>query len=105
MGVWMNIQQGFGRILKSSAPIAALCLFTALTGCEQPGKVERAMLREISRSCTGRNPCSIRIREFTRFDWDRAFFFNDATNEPDRSGALGTHEEGYAEFEDQPSFP
>ena len=100
----MKIPQGLGRILKSCAPIAALCLFLALTGCEQPGEVERAMLHELRRSCIGTNQCSIRIRNFTPFDWDRAYFFNDAITEQDRSSTLGTREEGYREFEDQIVF-
>jgi hypothetical protein len=50
------------------------------------------------------NPYTIRIRDFTAFDWDRAYFFNDATTEQDRTSALGTREEGYTEFEDQLVF-
>jgi hypothetical protein len=75
-----------------------------LSGCQRPGKVERGLLRQIRHSCVGTNPCSIRIRDFTPFDWDKAFFFDDATTEQERSNALGTREEGYWEFEDQLVF-
>jgi hypothetical protein len=75
-----------------------------LPGCERPGKVERGLLLQIRRSCVGPKSCSIRIRDFTAFDWDKAFYFNDATTEEERSSALGTREEGYWEFEDQLVF-
>ena len=97
----MNIPREFGPNTKSCASIAILCFLLALSGCEQQGKVERGMLREILRSCTGKNPCTISIRNFTPFDWDSGYFFNDATTEQDRSNTLGTREEGYTEFEDQ----
>jgi len=100
----LKISRVFGLILKGCVPITALCLFLALLGCERRGYVERGILHEIRRSCTGTNPCSIRIRDFSAFDWDKAYFFNDATTEQDRSNALGTREEGYTEFEDQLVF-
>jgi hypothetical protein len=100
----LKIPRAFGLILKGRAPIAALCLFLALPGCERRGKVNRGMLREIHRSCTGKSPCTIRIGDFTPFDWDMAFFFLDGTTEQERSSALGTREEGYREFEDQLVF-
>jgi hypothetical protein len=94
----------FGYVSKSCSLSAALFFFLALVGCERPGKVESGILREIRRSCLGANPCSIRMKDFTPFQWDRAFFFSDAASEQDRSNALGTREEGYTEFEDQLVF-
>jgi hypothetical protein len=46
----MNIPREFGPNTKSCASIAILCFLLALSGCEQQGKVERGMLREILRS-------------------------------------------------------
>jgi hypothetical protein len=83
---------------------AALCFLLAVAGCKHPGKVERGMFAQIRRSCGTANPCSVRIRDFTAFDWDQAFFFLDATTEQERSSALGTREEGSTEFEDQLVF-
>lgn len=100
----MKISRFFVFILKGCVPITALCLFLALLGCERRGNVERGILHEIRRSCTGSNPCLIRIRDFTAFDWDKAYFFNNANTEQERSSALGTREEDYTEFEDQLVF-
>jgi len=93
-GIWSHLEE-----LRS---IAALCLLRRYW-MRAAGKVERAMLREISRpareeihalSASGNSLAST----------GQGVLLHDATNEPDRSGALGTHEEGYAEFEDQLVF-
>jgi hypothetical protein len=97
----MRAPQRFGFVLKSCAPFAALFVCFVLVGCERPGKVERSILREIHRSCMGASPCSIRVRDHTPFDWDRAFYFDYAVSESDCSKALGAREEGYSEFEGQ----
>jgi len=83
---------------------AALCLLVALAGCDQHGSVERAILHQIHRSCASEHPCLVRVRDNTSFSWDKAFFFNDATTEQERTNALGTGDVGFSELQDQLVF-
>jgi hypothetical protein len=100
----LNIRKALAPTPKSCVPVATLCLFLALTGCERRGKVERGILREIHHSCAIKNSCTIRIKDFAAFDWDRMYFFTGQGTSQDRSDALGTREEGYREFEEQLVF-
>lgn len=86
-------------------PVAVLgCSLFPLFGCSRSGKVETALVAQISRACAGQASCRIRIDQATSFDWDKMYAFKYTATEQDREHALGMKDIGYRDLERQIVF-
>jgi hypothetical protein len=80
-------------------------MLLVLSSCGQrQGMVARSVVRGIHLCCRHGAPCNVKLKDYTPFDWDKGFYFNDATTEEERSLILGVTDEGYQEIEGQYVF-
>jgi len=83
----------------------AAALLPLLSSCgPHQGMIAHSVVREVRQRCHPVTPCSIQLRHLTPFDWDKGFYFNDATTEEERTRTLGVKDENYQEMEDQYVF-
>jgi hypothetical protein len=82
--------------------LAGMLLY--LPGCTRSGKIERALVSQITQSCRHQAPCQIQVDQATWFDWDKMYAFKYTATEPDRQKALGMKDDGYRDLERQLIF-
>jgi hypothetical protein len=89
---------------KCFAVVILASMLLCLPGCTRSGKVERALVSQITQSCRDQAPCQIRVDQATWFDWDKMYAFKYTATEPDREKALGMKDDGYRDLERQLVF-